>query len=212
MGYSAEMPVDRGYRDSRINRIFEGTNEINRILLVDTLLKRGQKKDIPLFEAAEETYNGLNNLVNPSLPDNYFELKSYRVSEMKKSILALIHVVANKFGRKLVLEQEILNSMADMMINVYVTESTLLRVWKLATIRGEEAISLYKDILDINVYDSAAIIRKAGQDAVNSFAEGEEYSLLMKGMEHFTQTDPVNIKNARRRIADKLIEENRYIF
>ena len=212
MGYSAEMPVDRGYRDSRINRIYEGTNEINRILLVDTLLKRGQKKEIPLFEAAEESYKGLKNLVNPSLPEDYFELKSLRVANMKKAALALIHAVVSKFDRKLVLEQEILNSMADMIINIYITESTLLRVWKLADIRGEETVSLYKDILDVNVYDSASIVRKSGQDAINSFAEGEEYTLLIKGIEHFTQTDPVNIKIARRRIADKLINENRYTF
>ena len=212
MGYSAEMPVDRGYRDSRINRIFEGTNEINRILLVDTLLKRGQKKEIPLFDAAEKVYNNLGNLEKLEAPSDYFELKRLRISEMKKAVLALVHAISNKFGRKLVLEQEILNSMADMMINIYVAESTLLRVWKLANMRGEGSIPLYKDILDIYSYDAAAIVRKGGQDAVNSFAEGEEYKLLMNGIEHFTQTDPVNVKNARRRIADKLIEENKYVF
>ncbi len=212
MGYSAEMPVDRGYRDSRINRIFEGTNEINRILLVDTLLKRGQKKEIPLFEAAEEAYNSLKNLSNPSLPEDYFELKSLRVSEMKRAVLALVHLVSNKYGRKLVMEQEILNSMADMIINIYITESTLLRVWKLADQRGVEAVGLYKDMLDVSVYDATALIRKAGMDAINSFAEGEEYDLLKSGMEHFTQTDAVNIRDARRRIAAKIIEENKYVF
>ena len=212
MGYSAEMPVDRGYRDSRINRIFEGTNEINRILLVDTLLKRGKKKEIPLFEAAEEVYNGLSDLSKQSLPDNYFELKRLRVSDMKKAVLALVHVVSNKFERKLVFEQEILNSMADMIINIYLTESTLLRVWKLAKQRGEENVGLFKDMLDVYAYDAAALLRKAGMDAVNSMAEGDEYSLLMKGIEYYTQTDPVNTKDARRRIADKIIEENKYVF
>jgi alkylation response protein AidB-like acyl-CoA dehydrogenase len=212
MGYSAEMPVDRGYRDSRINRIFEGTNEINRILLVDTLLKRGQKKEIPLFEAAEEAYNGFSDLSKQSLPDNYFELKRLRVSDMKKAVLALVHVVSNKFGRKLVFEQEILNSMADMIIHIYLAESTLLRVWKLANKRGEENVGLFKDMLDVYAYDAAALLRKAGMDAVNSMAEGDEYSLLMKGIEYYTQTDPVNTKDARRRIADKIIEENKYVF
>jgi len=212
MGYSSEMPVDRGYRDSRINRIFEGTNEINRILVVDTLLKRGQKKEIDLFESAEKAYNGLANLQNPELPDDYFKLKNVRVAELKKAVLVLIHTISNKFGRKLVFEQEILNSLADMIMNIYVTESTLLRVWKLAGLRGEETVSLQKDMLDIIAYDAAAIVRKAGLDAVNSFAEGEEYEMLKKGMEHFTQTDPVNVKDARRRIADKLIDENKYIF
>lgn len=212
MGFSAEMPVDRGYRDSRINRIFEGTNEINRILIVDTLLKRGQKKDIPLFEKAAEAYEQLKNIGKEELPGDYFELKSYRIEQMKKAVLAIINKVTEKFARKLVFEQEILKSLSDMIMNIYVAESGLLRVWKLSGLKGEDAVTLYKDMLDLIVYDTADIVMKSGLDAVNSFAEGEEYSLLKAGIEHLTQTDKLNPKEARRRIADKLIEENRYVF
>ena len=212
MGFSAEMPVDRGYRDSRINRIFEGTNEINRILIVDTLLKRGQKKDIPLFEKAAEAYEGLRNNGGENLPEGYYELKRYRIEQMKKAVLAIINAVTEKFARKLVFEQEILKSLSDMIMNIYVAESSLLRVWKLSDLRGEEAVSLYKDILDIIVYDTADIVRKSGLDAVNSFAEGEEYDMLKAGVESLTKTDKLNPKEARRRIAEKLIEENKYAF
>jgi len=114
MGYSAEMLVDRGYRDSRINRIFEGTNEINRILVVDTLLKRGQKKDIPLYEKAEEAYKNLMNLpAKESIPEGYYERKKYHIDNLKSLILANIHAVSEKFSRKLVFEQEILNGLSE---------------------------------------------------------------------------------------------------
>ena len=212
MGYSAEMPVEKGYRDSRINRIFEGTNEINRILITDTLLKRGQKKDIPLFESAAVTYADLNNLISTYPPEGYFERTNFRVENLKKAALVLIHSVTGKFRRELVHEQEILNSLADIIINIYLSESTLLRVRKLAGMRSDDAIALYRDILDICIYDTSSLVRKAGLDAVNSFAGGDEYELLVKAIDHFTATDPVNVKDARRRIADKIIEENRYIF
>lgn len=212
MGFSAEMPVDRGYRDSRINRIFEGTNEINRILIVDTLLKRGQKKDIPLFEEAGIAYDEFGKLSENDLPNGYYELRSYRIAGMKKAALALIHSVSQNLGRKLIMEQEILKSLSDMIMNIYVTESTLLRVWKLSGMWGEDSVALYKDILDVAIYEAADTVRRSGLDAINSFSEGDEYNMLKSGLDHFTQTDPVNLRDARRRIADKIIEENKYAF
>ena len=212
MGFSAEMPVDRGYRDSRINRIFEGTNEINRILVVDTLLKRGQKKDIPLFEQAQKAYDEIESSSDDNIPSDYYGKKHYRIASMKKAVLAIIHSVTNKFARKLVFEQEILKSLSDMIMNIYAAESVSLRVRKLSGLKGEDNIGIYKDILDVTVYEATDIVRKSGMDAINSFAEAGEYEKLKKGIEGLTQTDPVNIKDARRRIADKLIEDNRYTF
>lgn len=213
MGYSAEMPVDRGYRDSRINRIFEGTNEINKILVVDTLLKRGMKGEYDLFGEAKKVAGELDSLPSEkeNIPDYYQQKKSY-IKDFKKTTLMLIHFSSEKFQRKLVFEQEILNNISDMIMNLYVAESAILRVEKLEGMHGGDAVKIYKEILDVFVYDVADIIRKAGTDAVNSFSEGMEYDLMLKGVEYYSKVEGTNIKEARRRIADKLIEDNKYTF
>jgi len=213
MGYSAEMPVDRGYRDSRINRIFEGTNEINRLLLVDTLLKRGAKGEFDLYGEAEKV---VKNLVNqheePEKLSDYYGNKKQYIRNFKKAVLLLIHTASEKFKRQLVYEQEILINIADIIMQIYVAESTRLRIEKLESMKGEKNIEIYRDILDVFVYDAAGIINKCGLDAIHSFADEQEKDLLLKGIHCFTQVDGVNVKEARRRIADKLIEDNRYNF
>lgn len=213
MGFSAEMPVDRCYRDSRINRIFEGTNEINRILVIDTLLKRGQKHDIDLYEKAAEAYATLNTLpVSPSLPAEYYARKYQFIENLKKLALSLIHAVTEKFQRSLIMEQEILNNLSDIIMNIYASESTLLRVNKIEQMRGASQTDIYRDILDVNLSEATADIYKAGREAIESFAEGEEREALLRGLNFWTITDSVNAKEARRRIAARVIEENRYIF
>lgn len=213
MGYSAEMPVERGYRDSRINRIFEGTNEINRILLVDTLLKKGAKKEFDLFSEAEKISNSLDDIIG-SDPDTqeYFSRKKFVVGNFKKLALILMHMVSDKFQRKLIFEQEILNSLADIIMNLYVAEATMLRVEKLESKNGTENIELYKDILDVFVFDAAALIRKAALDVLFSAETPGETERFMKAIDYFTTSDGVNTRDARRRIADKLIEDNAYKF
>jgi len=213
MGYSAEMPVDRGYRDSRINRIFEGTNEINRILVVDTLLKRGQKKDIPLYEEAEKAFDGLMNLPKKSdIPTEYFARKKYQIDNMKTLVLAFIFSVTKKFERKLIFEQEILNGLADIIMSIYVTESTALRVKKMEGMEEVENIDIYKDILDVAVFDASNSAAQSARNIANSFAEGEELDRFLKAVSVLTDPEKVNIKAARRRIADIVIEENKYVF
>ncbi|MCK4346203.1 MAG: acyl-CoA dehydrogenase family protein, partial [Bacteroidales bacterium] len=169
MGYSAEMPVDRGYRDSRINRIFEGTNEINRLLLVDTLLKRGAKGEFDLYGEAEKVVKNLADLPEESekLTDYYGNKKQY-VRNFKKAALLLIHTASEKFKRQLMYEQEILINIADIIMQIYVAESTLLRVEKMENMKGEENVKIYRDILDVFVYDAAGIINKCGLDAIHS--------------------------------------------
>jgi len=219
MGYSAEAPVDRGYRDSRINRIFEGTNEINRLLIVDTVLKRSMKGEIDLFNQAKVVVDKLNEET-----DNRFEIKSYyeerkaNIQSFKDAVLMVLGVASDKFKRKFVYEQEIWMNIADMIIPLYTAEATLLRVQKMELKKeqseenGIEELKLYKDILNVYLYDSAANILKAGTDAINSFAKGKEQELLLEALGRFTKVSPVNVKDARQAIAIKLIDDNKYDF
>ena len=212
MGFSAEMPADRAYRDSRINRIFEGTNEINRILIADTIIKRGQKGVIKLFDKAKEILDGLDNLSDNFEPKGYFEDKSFYISNFKNVALMLIEAAVNKFQRKLVHEQEVLNSIADIIMSTYVAESTMLRIKKLESIKTPEDMKLYKDILDVYVFETASEVYKHAMDAIYSIDDEELIDKMLKGVQVYTKVDGVNTKDACRRIADKLIEENKYCY
>src|SRR5664280_1801364 len=160
MGYSAEMSVERGYRDSRINRIFEGTNEINRLLVVDTAMKRAMKGEFDLFGEAEKLYTGLNNITdNKKTGEDYFQERIRYIKNFKKAILICIHGASKCFGKGLIDEQEVLNNIAEMMMETYVSESLLLRVEKMSVLKGN--VLLYKDMVDVNLFDTAGIIRKS---------------------------------------------------
>ena len=213
MGYSAETVVERAYRDSRINRIFEGTNEINRMVAVGELLKRGMKGELDLLTPAKQVAGelmGIPDFGSPSM--DYFEEKHKQIVNFKKSILMVAGAALQKYAAEFQNEQEIMMNVADMLMNTYAAESTLLRVEKLSKKYDEKKLALYKDILDVLVYDAAAKINKIGVDAVNSFAEGDEQSAMLMGMKRFTKAAPVNVVKARRRIADYLIEEKKYKF
>ena len=213
MGFSAEMMIDKGYRDSRINRIFEGTNEINRLLLVDSVLKKGAKKVLPVMELAEKAFEevkAMNGLPAPA--EGWLEEKDQYVANLKKVVLMLLKAASEKFNRTLVTEQEILSNISDCIIQVYVAESVVLRLKKMEAMKGEEECKLYRDMADVFVYDAAARIAKFAKDTTYSFAFGEVRELLEKGIANFTWVAGVNVKEARRRIADRLIDENRYCF
>ncbi len=213
MGFSTEMPVDRAYRDSRINRIFEGTNEINKLLVVDTILKRGAKGELPLMDEAQKILDELPGLEKKEISgDDYFETKNAYVRNFKKVALVLLKTVSDQFSRALIQEQEILNNISDIIMLVYAGESTMLRIQKAESIRGEEAFKLQRDILDVFIYDASGRIRKLALDTVYSFATGDIRDLLLKGINHFTCVNGINVRDARRRIADMLISENRYCF
>ncbi|MGQ9620624.1 MAG: acyl-CoA dehydrogenase family protein [Bacteroidales bacterium] len=211
MGYSAEMDVERGYRDSRINRIFEGTNEINRLLVSDTAMKRAMKGEFDLFGEAEKIWN------NPEVAmevieteEDYFRNKKRIIRNLKKTALLCINGAVKKFEKNLVNEQELLNNITDIMIDVYQAESLAMRVEKRESIKGTD--SVYRDILDVYVYDSAFRVRKSAFDAVCSFAENHETRRLLDVIDRLTATECLNVKDARRRIADRLIADNTYKF
>ncbi len=213
MGYSAEMSVERGYRDSRINRIFEGTNEINRLLVIDTAMKRAMKGDFDLFGKAEELIKKIQSLTDGKIDgENYFDKKIRFIRNFKKTILLIINGASKRFEKNLIQEQEILNNLSDMMMETYVSESTVLRVQKMEKIKGIAETAIYTDILDVNVFDCADRVRKAALDAVYSFAAPESATELVNAVNILTTVCGVNVKEARRRIADKLIADNVYKF
>ncbi|MBU1370436.1 MAG: acyl-CoA dehydrogenase family protein [Bacteroidetes bacterium] len=211
MGFSSETPVDRAYRDSRINRIFEGTNEINRLLAVDALLKKGAKNDSKLFEIAKKMAETADS---PIVSDDseYFGRNMTVIRNLKKSVLMLIPAITATFGRKIAEEEEVLMNISDMLMQVYAAEATVLRVEKLETLKGGEALPLYRDILDILMHDVTAAVYKAGFDAVVSFTPANEAEKLQKALFNLCKTKAENVKDARRRIADKLIDDNAYKF
>ncbi|MFW6095379.1 MAG: acyl-CoA dehydrogenase family protein [Bacteroidota bacterium] len=214
MGFSSEMPADRAYRDSRINRIFEGTNEINRLWNTDTICKRGKKGNIDVFPKADEYLNNLENLANEKYsPVGYYEDKTHYIQNFKKVALMILKVAKDKFDRKLAMEQEISMWLSDIITHAYVAESVLLRVKKMESFdKPEDMMKLYKDMLDVYVYDAAALIRKNAEDAVNAIENDDVTEKLMNAIENLTRIHGFNIKEARRRIADKVIEENKYCF
>lgn len=211
MGYSAEMAVERGYRDSRINRIFEGTNEINRLLVVDTAMKRAMKGDFDLYGEAEKLASDLSSLSDGKVDgESYFDQKTRYIRNFKKIILLCINGITKKFGKALVNEQEVLNNVAEMMMETYVSESLALRIQKMATINGDT--SLYKDMLDVNLFDTSAIVRKSAMEAVAAFSDDDNCPALLNAIENLSRIECVNVKDARRRIAARLIEDNKYNF
>ncbi len=213
MGYSAEMPVERAYRDSRINRIFEGTNEINRMVTIGEILKRGMKGEIDLLTPAKAVAKELMGIPDfGSTSMDYFEGMHKVITNFKKSILMVAGAALQKYTDKIQNEQEILMNVSDMLMYTYAAESMMLRIEKLNGKYDEEKMKLYKSMLDVFMYDTASRINKIGVDAVNSFAEGDERQAMLMGMKRFTKVNPVNVKDARRMIADKLIEDNRYNF
>ncbi|MEI6748734.1 MAG: acyl-CoA dehydrogenase family protein [Bacteroidales bacterium] len=211
MGYSAEMAVERGYRDSRINRIFEGTNEINRLLIADTAIKRAQKGEFDLFGPAEQLYNNLSKIASGKVDgESYYTEKRRYLANFKKVILIGIHGVTTYFNKNLVKEQEVMNNISEMIMETYIAESLALRVEKLEGFKGNAEI--FRDMLDVYLYDTADLVRKSARDAVNSFADAQESVKLNTAIEALTQVKGINVKEARRRIADRLIENNAYKF
>ena len=213
MGYSAETQVERAYRDARINRIFEGTNEINRMLTVDMILKKAMKGEMDLMGPAMEVASELTGIpeFGPP-PTDIFVRHHLYIKNFKKSILMVAGSAAQKLMMTLAKEQEVLMNIADMMNWAYTAESLVLRVQKLHKAKGEDAASIQLDMMQTYVYSVADKINIAGKEALNGFAEGDELKMMMLGMKRFTKVDPFNCKEARRRVADTCIAKNEYCF
>ena len=212
-GFSDEYIISKAYRDSRINRIYEGTNEINRLLTVDMVLKRAMKGKLDLMGPAMAVSKELMSIPDFSNDDeSAFAKEKKYIANFKKAILMTAGAAVQKLMMQLDKEQEILMNIADMAIDVYHAESALLRVMKLVDKQGEVATSLQIDMMRTYLYDAADRINKAGKDALNSFADGDELRMMHIGLKRFTKVDPFNTKDARRRICAKMLEANAYPF
>jgi hypothetical protein len=212
-GYSDEYNISRAYRDSRINRIYEGTNEINRLLTVDMMLKRAMKGKLDLMGPAMSVQKELMSI--PDFGDGdegAFASEQKTIANMKKCILMVAGAAVQKLMNNLTNEQEIIMNIADMAIETFVAESFLLRVMKAADKNGEGSVKVQSAMMQCYLNDAVDTIAKCGKEAINAFAEGDEQKMMLLGLKRFTKTNAFNSKDARRLIADKLIDENKYGF
>ncbi len=212
-GYSADYPMDRAYRDSRINRIFEGTNEINRMLTVDMILKKAMNGELDLMGPAQAVQQELMAIPDFGEEEEGLFTAEYKaIRNLKKAVLMIAGTAVQKFMNSLAKEQEILMSISDIAIKTYVAESTLLRVDKLVASQGDEAVANQIDIVRVVVNDAVDSAYKAGKEAIAAMVEGDEQRLLFMGLKRFTKKDLYNTKEARRRIAAALIEADDYVY
>ncbi len=210
-GYSDEYEISKAYRDSRINRIYEGTNEINRLLTVDMVLKRAMKGQLDLMGPAMSVQKELMSIPDFGSEDEApFAKEKKAIANFKKCILMVAGAAVQKLMMTLSKEQEILMNIADMSIITYHAESALLRLEKLSKTKSEAELAVQTAIVKTYIYDAADAINKAGKDALNSFAEGDELRMMHIGLKRFTKVDPYNTKEARRTICAQLVADDGY--
>jgi alkylation response protein AidB-like acyl-CoA dehydrogenase len=213
MGFSAEAPMDRAYRDARINRIFEGTNEINRLLTVDMMLKRAMKGELDLMTPATAVAAELMSIPDfGDEDDTLFAAEKKIIKNLKKATLMVAGAAVQKLMMSLSKEQEILMNIADMASYVYVAESAMLRTEKLVSLRGEAACEGQLNMMRIYFVEAVDAIQKAGKEALWAFAEGDEQRMMMVGLRRFTKMEAFNVKDARQKVAQQLIAANKYCY
>jgi len=213
MGYSADAPMDRAYRDARINRIFEGTNEINRLLTVDMMLKRAMKGELDLMTPATAVANELMSIPDfGEEDDTLFVAEKKLLQNLKKATLMVAGAVVQKLMMSLSKEQEILMNIADMASYVYVAESAMLRTEKLVSMKGEEACKGQLDLMRIYFVEAVDGVAKAAKEALWAFGEGDELRMMLVGLRRFTKMEPFNVKQVRQNVAVQIIEANKYPF
>ena len=214
MGYSADAPMERAYRDARISRIYEGTNEINRMLMVGMVLKRAMKGEINLFEPAMAVASELVSVPSFESIDTceLFAMEKDLVHKLKKVFLMVGGKAAMALQDRIEDEQEIMMNLADVMIEIYAAESVLLRTEKLVHLRGEAACGAQIAMSKIYLYEAIDKVEAAAKEAIVSFAKGDEQKVLLMGLKRFTKPDFINTKELRRQVADYMIAEGKYPF
>ena len=214
MGYSADAPMERAYRDARISRIYEGTNEINRMLMVGMVLKRAMKGEINLFEPAMAVAAELVSVPSFESIDTseLFAMEKDLVHKLKKAFLMVGGKAAMALQDRIEDEQEIMMNLADVMIEIYAAESVLLRTEKLVSQRGEAACAAQIAMTKIYLYEAIDKVEAAAKEAIVSFAKGDEQKVMLMGLKRFTKPDFINTKELRRQVADVMVAEGKYPF
>lgn len=215
MGYSADAPMEAAYRDARIARIYEGTNEINRMHSVGMLLKKAMKGEVDLMSPAMKIASELMSIPSFDTPDYsvLFAEEKEIIEKLKKAFLMVAGKAVEKFTIEIENEQQLLMNAADMMLQVYAAESAILRAEKLANKNGKDAAAEQIDMARLNLHFAVEKVGLAGREAIYSFTEGDDQRMLLMGLKRFTKVqNPINVKETRKRIAGKVISENKYPF
>ena len=211
-GYCQEYPLERLYRDERINRIFEGTNEINRMLVPGMIMKKALKGELPFLQAAQavaEELTGLPSFAEPGEPE-FLEDEGKLVANMKKVVLAVLGLAAQKFGQGLKDQQEVRSDVADICMEAYACESALLRTLKKADRDGEEAASTMADMTTLYIHDAMDRVGTWGRHVMAATVEGDELRTMLAGLRRLTKHDPVNRTHRHDLIAEKVIAADGY--
>jgi len=210
-GYSEEYPMARAYRDARINRIFEGTNEINRLLMPGMLIRRATRGQLPILQKAKELLDEVLGFSMPEeIPDEFLAEEVRIIKNAKKIALLMIGGAVQKFLDKVRDEQEVLGHIADIMMEVYAMESVVNRVKKMAEAKGEDAVSIYVDVAKTYVNDALNRVRISAEQILPIIESGDTLRTYMTMLRRFTKYTPINTAMARRRIAEYLVEAERY--
>ncbi|WP_273275129.1 acyl-CoA dehydrogenase family protein [Maribacter polysiphoniae] len=215
MGFSADAPMEKAWRDARIARIYEGTNEINRMLAVGMLVKKAMKGHVDLLGPATKVGEELMGIPSFDTPDfsTLFAEEKDMIAKMKKVFLMVAGSAVQKYGTELENHQQLMMSAADILIQIYMAESTILRTEKNAKRFGEEAQSIQIAMSRLYLYNSVEIAISKGKEAIISFAEGDEQRMMLMGLKRFTKyTNNPNVVALRTQIADRIAADNGYTF
>lgn len=215
MGFSEDTPMESAWRDARIARIYEGTNEINRMLSVGMLIKKAMKGHVDLLEPASKVQEELMGIPSFETPDysKLFAEEKEMIGKLKKAFLMVAGAAVQKYGMDLDAHQQLLMASSDILIEIYMAESTILRTEKLALSKGENTIQEPIAMAQLYLYNAVEIVAQKGKECIISFAEGDEQRMMLMGLRRFTKyTNLPNIVGLREIITNKLVAENEYCF